>query len=78
MRIVHFLSDESGPTSTEYAVLFAAILVVCVVSILGFGQSAMAMLENADRNVSTVTGVLDVHHEQSASHDGPTSWGLRW
>ena len=34
-----FLSDESGPTATEYAVMLALVLVVIIASVTTFGQS---------------------------------------
>lgn len=35
-----FLSDESGPTAVEYAVMLALIVIVCLVSIRAIGTNA--------------------------------------
>jgi pilus assembly protein Flp/PilA len=35
-----FLSDESGPTAVEYAVMLALIVIVCLVSIRSIGTNA--------------------------------------
>lgn len=37
--IKRFLSDESGPTAVEYAVMLALIVVVCIGSIRLIGQN---------------------------------------
>ncbi len=34
-----FWLDDSGPTATEYAVMLALIIAVCVTSITAFGTS---------------------------------------
>jgi pilus assembly protein Flp/PilA len=34
-----FVGNEDGPTSVEYAVMLALILLVCIVSIRSFGQT---------------------------------------
>jgi pilus assembly protein Flp/PilA len=40
MRLIQrFLSDESGPTAVEYAVMLALILVVCIGAIGVMGQN---------------------------------------
>ena len=36
----NFLRDEEGPTSVEYAVMMALIIVICLVSIHFIGNSA--------------------------------------
>jgi pilus assembly protein Flp/PilA len=36
-QIVSFLANEDGPTSVEYAVMLALIVVVCLVSITNLG-----------------------------------------
>ncbi len=38
-RLVQFLHDESGPTATEYAVMLALIIAVCIGTISAFGIS---------------------------------------
>jgi pilus assembly protein Flp/PilA len=37
---VNFLSDESGPTAVEYAVMLALIIVVCIAAITTLGTNA--------------------------------------
>ena len=36
-HLVDFLANEDGPTSVEYAVMLALIVVVCLVSITNLG-----------------------------------------
>ena len=38
--LVKFLSDESGPTAVEYAVMLALIIVVCITAITTLGTNA--------------------------------------
>jgi len=38
--VMNFLTDEDGPTSVEYAVMMALIIVVCVVSITTLGTNS--------------------------------------
>jgi pilus assembly protein Flp/PilA len=38
--VVHFLSQEDGPTAVEYAVMLALIIVVCLAAITQLGQNA--------------------------------------
>jgi len=40
--LVKFLSDESGPTAVEYAVMLALIIVVCITAITTLGTNANA------------------------------------
>jgi pilus assembly protein Flp/PilA len=46
MSFIHqvkgFLKSEDGPTATEYAVMLALIIVVCIATITSLGQSADA------------------------------------
>lgn len=44
--ITKLLQDESGPTSVEYAVMLAFILLVCLVAIQTLGISASNMWSN--------------------------------
>ena len=76
-QFFYLLRDESGPTSTEYAVLLAAVLVVCMVSILGFGETAMGMLQSADHTVTAATSGLDMGPDGS-SPGGSLSWLIEW
>jgi pilus assembly protein Flp/PilA len=38
--VFKFLKREDGPTSVEYAVMLAMVIVVCIVSITSMGSSA--------------------------------------
>ncbi|HVS35451.1 MAG TPA: Flp family type IVb pilin [Gemmataceae bacterium] len=38
--IVRFLRDEDGPTSVEYAVMLALIIVVCIAAVTALGVNA--------------------------------------
>jgi pilus assembly protein Flp/PilA len=37
--LVSFLTDESGPTAVEYAVMLALIIVVCITAITTLGTN---------------------------------------
>lgn len=39
-RVSHFVRSEDGPTATEYAVMLALIIVVCLTAIGGIGTAA--------------------------------------
>jgi pilus assembly protein Flp/PilA len=39
-RALNFLKSEDGPTATEYAVMLALIIVVCILSITAIGNNA--------------------------------------
>jgi len=43
----NFLAEEDGPTAVEYAVMVAAILMVCLVAIAAIGTQTNSMFENA-------------------------------
>jgi pilus assembly protein Flp/PilA len=36
-RVSHFIRSEDGPTATEYAVMLAFIIMVCITAIGGLG-----------------------------------------
>jgi pilus assembly protein Flp/PilA len=38
-KVREFLVSEEGPTATEYAVMLALIIVVCIAAITTLGQS---------------------------------------
>jgi pilus assembly protein Flp/PilA len=47
VSFVHrFLSDESGPTAVEYAVMLALVLVAVISAINAVGNSTSAMWQN--------------------------------
>ena len=39
-RVSNFIRSEDGPTATEYAVMLALIIVVCLTAIGGIGTQA--------------------------------------
>ena len=44
--LLRFLLDESGPTTVEYAVLLAGILIACIAAITTVGGEAVNYWEN--------------------------------
>jgi len=44
---MQFLSDESGPTAVEYAVMLALIIVVCITAITTLGSNASSTFQDA-------------------------------
>jgi len=47
-----FLSDESGPTAVEYAVMLALIVVVCIAAITTLGKNASSVFSNVALNAA--------------------------
>jgi pilus assembly protein Flp/PilA len=47
---VRFMQAEDGPTATEYAVMLALIVVVCVTAITALGSGANKTFTNAALN----------------------------
>jgi len=45
-RIKSFLKSEDGPTATEYAVMLALIIIVCLTAISSLGTGAKTTFEN--------------------------------
>ena len=45
-----FLQAEDGPTATEYAVMLALIVVVCITAITSLGSNANKVFSNAALN----------------------------
>jgi pilus assembly protein Flp/PilA len=39
-NVVQFLKAEDGPTTVEYAVMLALIIVVCIATVTALGQNA--------------------------------------
>ena len=52
-RLRSFLSDESGPTSVEYAVMLALIIAVCNGGMAAVGQQTLALWESNESDLST-------------------------
>ena len=46
-KIVRFLTDESGPTAVEYAVMLALIIVVCLSAVMEVGQTLNSSFEDS-------------------------------
>ncbi len=55
-QIRRFMISESGPTATEYAVMLALIVLVCVGAIIGIGQSVDGAFTNLDSNLPSGSG----------------------
>ncbi len=53
-RIKKFLKSEDGPTATEYAVMLALIIVVCLAAIGTLGGSVSGVFTKVDGSISTV------------------------
>jgi len=52
-RIHRFLFSDDGPTSVEYAVMLALILLVCLGAIRTFGSSAGKSLSNSAKSIAS-------------------------
>lgn len=48
-----FIRSDDGPTVTEYAVMLAAIVLVCVAAIIGIGQFGERTFTTIDNSVPT-------------------------
>ena len=47
-RVKSFLRSEDGPTATEYAVMLALIIVVCITAITSVGNRVKAAFTSVD------------------------------
>ena len=54
-RVVRFLSDESGPTAVEYAMLLMLIFLACLSAIILIGQFTAGSFQNSSNSISNVT-----------------------
>jgi pilus assembly protein Flp/PilA len=50
-----FLLAEDGPTATEYAVMLALIVIVCIGAITGIGQKVDSVFTSVDNGLPTGT-----------------------
>ena len=50
--LVSFLTDESGPTAVEYAVMLALIIVVCIAAVTALGSNASSTYSNVSLNAA--------------------------
>ena len=48
-----FLVSEDGPTATEYSVMLALIIVVCIAAISGIGETVSTTFTNVDNGLPT-------------------------
>lgn len=48
-----FLHSEDGPTVTEYAVMLALIVIVCIAAISGIGNTVSNVFTNVDAGLPT-------------------------
>jgi len=53
--VKRFLVSEDGPTATEYAVMLALIIVVCIGAISGIGTTVSNIFSNVDAGLPTGT-----------------------
>ena len=49
-----FLRSEDGPTATEYAVMLALIIIVCLAVITSLGTTVQGIFSTADTALSSV------------------------
>ncbi len=54
-RVVSLLVEEDGPTATEYAVMLALIIMVCLGAISGIGNTVSNIFTNVDSGLPTGT-----------------------
>ncbi|MCK4658192.1 MAG: Flp family type IVb pilin [Phycisphaerae bacterium] len=47
-RVKSFLKSEDGPTATEYAVMLALIIVVCIATVTTIGTKANTQFGKVD------------------------------
>ncbi len=51
-RIRDFLKNEDGPTATEYAVMLALIIVVCIAAVGTLGRTVNGVFGNVDTQLN--------------------------
>jgi pilus assembly protein Flp/PilA len=52
-NVVKFLKAEDGPTTVEYAVMLALIIVVCIASVTALGQNANTTFQTVKNALPT-------------------------
>ena len=52
-RVKSFVVSEEGPTATEYAVMLALIIVVCLGAITSIGSTVSNIFANVDAGLPT-------------------------
>mgnify|MGYP001598156139 CR=1 FL=1 len=53
-RAKSFLKSEDGPTATEYAVMLALIIIVCLAVITSLGTTVQGIFTTADTALQNV------------------------
>ena len=53
-KVQNFLVNEDGPTATEYAVMLALIIVVCITAITALGTNANKTFTNVGNTMANV------------------------
>ena len=54
-RAKRFFKSEEGPTATEYSVMLALIIIVCLGAITGIGTTVDTVFTNIDNGLPTGT-----------------------
>ena len=52
-NVRRFLTDESGPTAVEYAVMLALIVIVCLAAIQTIGTQARTAFQKVGTSLQT-------------------------
>jgi pilus assembly protein Flp/PilA len=52
-KVQHFLVSEDGPTSVEYAVMLALIVIVCLTAIQAIGTNANSTFNRIANSLSS-------------------------
>jgi pilus assembly protein Flp/PilA len=55
-KFVRFLKQEEGPTSVEYAVMLALIVVVCIAAVTTLGKNANNTFSNVAAKAAPAGG----------------------
>lgn len=50
-RFIDFVKAEDGPTATEYAVMLALIIVVCITAVTALGNAASSTFDEVGKTV---------------------------
>lgn len=55
-RCIRFISDESGPTAVEYALMLSLIILVCIGGISALGGTNGGSWDNSVEKIKTAFG----------------------
>lgn len=50
-KIMNFLQEEDGPTSVEYAVMLAMIIITCIGAVMTLGGASGALFTSSDAQI---------------------------